>query len=189
MKFQTFEQKPEIKVAAWYAEKFPTDVAMAQKIDPEVTFNGIYRCIENGYFSYFAFFADDSVVRERVLSGLAEYYHTSYNDVYHRFCEAVCVDPGCGLVPCFAGGSIDTDNEHGVIIMKHDGTVTEFGRTHEGLNLYYYTPVHPVYTSTPMGVSQIWLKPDRAAELMASNDNPFRYLSQDQQSVVRAYLD
>lgn len=105
----------------WYRKRYPSDAEMADRMDPEVTIGGVVRCFHNEVYSYAAFFADDSIVRERVFEGITQMMHCDYDVMCNMWLRtAWCIDP---CVQCEY--TISVDNEKGTMRLQSPlGVVT-----------------------------------------------------------------
>ena len=74
----------QTKIREWYKECYPTD-ELGNEINQNATFQDAFECLQVG-FNFYAFLgADDSLVRERVFSGLATLMGCSYEHVYYQW--------------------------------------------------------------------------------------------------------
>lgn len=79
------EMKPTAKteVRSWYHWKYPQD-ELWREILPHYTFEGLFKALDRRMYSY-SLFGGDSVIRERVLCGLAEVMEAPVGEVYAQF--------------------------------------------------------------------------------------------------------
>lgn len=82
VKKETSDTKGTMKESAtdWYAKKFKTDKKMAPKNG--VTFEQLYESLKKGENIYDKMGVDDSIVRERVMSEMADRLGVEYDHVY-----------------------------------------------------------------------------------------------------------
>ena len=82
VKKETSDTKGTMKESAtdWYAKKFKTDKKMAPK--DGVTFEQLYESLKKGENIYEKMGVDDSIVRERVMSEIADRLGVEYDHVY-----------------------------------------------------------------------------------------------------------
>jgi len=68
-------------VGTWYRNKFPLDECGAF-IRPDITFGDLWECLKDGTDFYKFSGANDSLVRERLFTKLAEIFNVSYDYIY-----------------------------------------------------------------------------------------------------------
>ena len=79
---------PKTKLRDFYVRKFPTD-SLGERINPEATFEGLMKCFDNRTDVYDYIGVGDSVVRERLFSGLAEVAGITYGTIYDYWMNGV----------------------------------------------------------------------------------------------------
>ena len=70
-------------VKNWYVGQYPTDKDAKKYLNEKTTFCTILFHLQNGLDVYKALGFEDSLVRERVFSKLAEITDTSYDTIYY----------------------------------------------------------------------------------------------------------
>jgi len=70
-----------MKVAVWYKKNFPTD-ELGDEINPSLTFMKCFSEMTDGKEIYKVLGVGDSIVRERVFSGIADAFKVDYDTVY-----------------------------------------------------------------------------------------------------------
>lgn len=71
------------EVRSWYHEAYPND-SMWTDILPRYTFEGLFKALDRRMYSY-TMFANDSVIRERILSQLAAVMEVPTSEVLAQF--------------------------------------------------------------------------------------------------------
>jgi hypothetical protein len=71
-----------MKIKEYYLEMFPTD-ELGVEINPQATFDGLFRILDNYEDVYEYIGVCDSIIRERLFERLAEELGTSYDYVYN----------------------------------------------------------------------------------------------------------
>lgn len=89
-------------VKSWYLACFPTD-DLGKQIPDGYTFKGLFYLLNRRKYSY-QLFANDSIVRERIFSGLAYAMDVPYSEVYEQWLLCKNLDS-----PIF--GDIEGDNK------------------------------------------------------------------------------
>ncbi len=105
------EMMDRTSISDWYATAYPSDTTMTHRMDRDVTLGGVVRCMHNGVYSYAAFFADDSIVRERMFQGIAELLACDYGAIHNVWRDCYDIDPKLFCLEF----TVDTDNKAGTI--------------------------------------------------------------------------
>lgn len=71
-------------IKQWYVAEYPTD-ELGQKLTDNITFNGLFRCLDNYKDVYQFLGVDDSIVRERVFSQLSIVIGVDYDYIYEQW--------------------------------------------------------------------------------------------------------
>jgi len=71
-------------IREYYLEAFPTD-DLGNEINPDATFDGLFRELDNYGDVYGYIGVGDSIVRERVFEKLADILDCSYDEVYSKW--------------------------------------------------------------------------------------------------------
>lgn len=77
-------EKAKQEIREWYMSNYPTD-ELGKDIQHEVTFYDLFECMDNYKDVYELLGVDDSIVRERVFSKLAEIMEVSYDYIYDQW--------------------------------------------------------------------------------------------------------
>lgn len=77
------------KVKKWYMNAFPTDDYAEECMDPTLTFGKLIDSINEGLDIYDVLGVGDSLIRERVLSGIATALRLPYDKVYDAWLAAI----------------------------------------------------------------------------------------------------
>ena len=72
------------KIQEWYLEKYPDDT-LGQKINASATFAGLFYTLDRQKSVYTYLGVTDSIVRERVNSGLSAATGTEYEEIYNQW--------------------------------------------------------------------------------------------------------
>lgn len=84
------EEMECMNVKFWYHDCFPTD-DLWDKVPEGYTFGGLFHLLDRRKYSY-QLFADDSIVRERILNGLSIAMNVPYSEVYEQWMMCKNVD-------------------------------------------------------------------------------------------------
>jgi len=74
------------KIREHYLETYETD-ELGVEIRPNVTFNGLWKCLCEGKDVYSFLGVEDSLVRERCFLLLSELKKWNYNKIYYKWLE------------------------------------------------------------------------------------------------------
>lgn len=75
------------KIRDWYLEAYPKD-DMGEDIKPNITFYGLYDCLNNKKEVYAFLGVEDSVIRERCFEKLSEILHVDYDYIYKKWLKS-----------------------------------------------------------------------------------------------------
>ena len=73
-----------MKIREYYLERFPAD-ELGIEINDNVTFDGLFRVLDNYGDVYHYIGVSDSLVRERCFEKLAEIMGVNYNEIYNQW--------------------------------------------------------------------------------------------------------
>ena len=76
-----------MNVRAWYLEVYPDD-ELGPSIDPGLNFEDIFRALDSYKDIYKVLKVDDSLVRERVFTELADIMQVPYSYVYEQWLKS-----------------------------------------------------------------------------------------------------
>lgn len=82
------EDQEYTKVKNWYTKKYPSD-ELGKDIASDVTFMDVFEALDNYRDIYELLKVDDSVIRERVFTRLAEITHYPYDVIYEQWLKCV----------------------------------------------------------------------------------------------------
>lgn len=71
-------------IKLWYVQKFPDD-KLGREIKPDVTFEDVFRALDNYQNVYTVIGVGDSVVRERIFTELAKITEQPYDVIYNQW--------------------------------------------------------------------------------------------------------
>lgn len=78
----------EVNIKKWYITAYPTD-DMGNDINEDVTFRGLFECLDSYQDVYEFLGVDDSIVRERVFMQLAILMNVDdYDYIYEQWLKA-----------------------------------------------------------------------------------------------------
>lgn len=73
-----------MKVKNWYTLTFPTD-ELGQEINEDITFEDVFRCLDNYGDFYNLINVVDSLVRERIFEKFSEISGHTYAEIYDKW--------------------------------------------------------------------------------------------------------
>ena len=74
-------------VLEWYKDCYPTDIWVAENMNPSITFQDVKNCLLSGGNVYTILGVDDSIARERVFDKLATLMGCEYDMVYRLWID------------------------------------------------------------------------------------------------------
>lgn len=83
MKKEEIKATAQTEVRSWYHYAYPHD-ELWEEILPNYTFEGLFKALDRRMYSY-TLFGNDSVIRERILCGLAEVMEAPVKEVFAQF--------------------------------------------------------------------------------------------------------
>jgi antirestriction protein len=84
------------KVQNWYIKNYPTD-DLGQELNDQITFDGLWRMMNQRYDFYDLIDVADSLVRERIFSQIAKIYGIDYDLVYNTWLKGFRYAKGGGI--------------------------------------------------------------------------------------------
>jgi hypothetical protein len=76
-----------MNVKAWYLHKYPND-ELGQEINENITFEDVFRCLDNYGDFYKLINVGDSLMRERIFEKFADISGHTYEEIYDKWMMA-----------------------------------------------------------------------------------------------------
>ena len=93
----------QTRLRDFYREAWPTDAEMADNMNPGVTFQDLFECLQVGYNVYALLGVSDSLVRERCFDALATLMGCSYEHIYYQWLNHGATPIGQAIIDDMTG--------------------------------------------------------------------------------------